>query len=370
MMKHKLAYFCGSTSWGGLEMNHLKCARWMRDRGHEVIVCAQENSPLTKNAQQEGLGLCLISKHRKYYDFRAAWRLARLVKSEKVTHLIIRDTKDISVAVLAKRMLGGKLNVSYFMAMQIGVPKRDILHTVRYCGLDLWSCPLEGLAQQVRVNTRMPHERIKVIPDGIEMQRFHEAPNKIEARKALDLPINGKILGIIGRFDPQKGQLLLLEAFTKLHDFQNLHLCLLGEPTKGEAESEAYLHQIQQRITSDNLAHKVFIRPFRKDVELFYSAIDALVMASKAETFGMVTVEAMATGKPVIASNAGGSPELLHFGKSGYLFETLNADSLADQIRNWYHEPGKFSQDALRQAVAPFAYQHSCEEVEKILRLK
>lgn len=368
-MKHKLAYFCGSTSWGGLEMNHLKCARWMRDRGHEVILCAQDTSPLAQNARQDGLRVCSISKHRKYYDFRAALRLVRLVKSEKVTHLIIRDTKDISVAVLAKRMLGGKVHVSYFMAMQIGVPKRDLLHTLRYRGLDIWSCPLEGLAQQVRTYTRMPHERIEVIPDGIEMQRFHEAPQQVEARKALELPINGKILGIIGRFDPQKGQLLLLEALTKVQDLDNVHVCMLGEPTKGEVESENYLTEIERTIHENEWESRVLIRPFRKDVETFYAAIDALVMASKAETFGMVTVEAMATGKPVIASNAGGSPELLHFGKAGYLFESMNSDSLALQIREWYHEPNRFSPQLVRDAVSVFDHQHSCQMVEQMLKL-
>jgi len=368
-MKHKLAYFCGSTSWGGLEMNHLKCARWMRDRGHEVIVCAQDTSPLALNASQDGLRVCCISKHRKYYDFRAAWRLARLVQSENISHLIIRDTKDISVAVLAKRMLGGKLHVSYFMAMQIGVPKRDWLHTLRYRGLDLWSCPLEGLAQQVRTYTHMPHERIKVIPDGIEMQRFHEALDQAEARKVLNLPISGKILGIIGRFDPQKGQLLLLEAFRKLHDLENLHVCMLGEPTKGEVESENVLKEIERTINENGWESRVFIRPFRNDVETFYAAIDGLVMASKAETFGMVTIEAMATGKPVIASNAGGSPELLKYGEIGYLFESGNALSLAQTLEKWLNDNFKFSKRSLQEAVQQFDHEFSCAVVEKKMKL-
>jgi glycosyltransferase involved in cell wall biosynthesis len=369
-MKHKLAYFCGSTSWGGLEMNHLKCARWMSSRGHEVVVCAQAISPLAINAKQEGLSVCSISTHRKYYDFLAAWKLARLVKDENISHLLIRDTKDISVAVLAKRLLAGKLHVSYFMAMQIGVAKRDILHTIRYRGLDVWSCPLEGLAEQVRKFTRMPHERIKVIPDGIEMHRFHHSPEQSEARKAMALPSTGKILGVIGRFDPQKGQLLLVEAFAKLSKFQDLYICMLGEPTKGELVSQTYLKQIEEHLQLNDLIDTVFIRPFRSDVETFYSAIDVLVMASKAETFGMVTVEAMASGKPVIASNAGGSPELLHFGEAGYLFESMNVDALAGQISEWYGNPNQFSEDQLRESVAAFDHQQSCERVEKELGLR
>lgn len=368
-MKSRLGYFCGTLSWGGLEMNHLKAAMWMKNRGHDVAVLAQRTSPIYVNAQQVSIETIAVRKHRKYYDIMAAWRLAKIIKDQQISHLLLRDTKDISVAVLAKRLSLSSFHISYFMAMQIGVPKRDLLHTLRYRGLDLWSCPLEGLAQQVKTMTRMPHDRIQVIPDGIELERFMNAPNQLDARNELRLPTETNIIGIIGRFDPQKRQLLLLEAFKLLKD-QNLAICLLGEPTKGEKESEDYLLEIQKEIIENGWENQIFIRPFRKDVEAFYAAIDVLVMASKAETFGMVTVEAMAAGKPVIASNAGGSPELLKNGQIGYLFETGNALSLAQKIEQWLNNTSRFSKKLLQEAAEHFDHEFSCSVVEKNLGLK
>jgi len=76
----------------------------------------------------------------------------------------------------------------------------------------------------------------------------------------------------------------------------------------------------------------VHLRPFMEDVSIFFSAIDWMVMATKAETFGMVSIESMACGTPVVGSNAGGTPELLENGKLGVLFETLNANDLSEKI--------------------------------------
>lgn len=370
-MKQKLAYLCGSMSWGGLEMNHLKCALWMQERQHSVVILCRKGSPLYTTAKKAGIEVLPIKKHKKYYDIPAAIRLKRIIRQEGITHVLLRDTRDISLSVLAKRLSFRPFHLSYFMAMQLGVSKRDLLHTIRYKGLDLWSCPLEGLANQVKVRTRMSHDRIQVIPDGIVLSDYIEK-DPINCRKQLDLPTGGTILGLIGRFDQGKGQDLLLKAFNMLQSTPNLYVCLLGEPTKGDGESEGktYYEELLEFIRKNHLENRIFIRPFRQDVEVFYHAIDALVMASKAETFGMVTIEAMASGKPVIASNAGGSPELLEYGKSGYLFESMNAESLAATISQWLENKNRIPKDVIRNAVQKFDHQLSCSIVEQALSLE
>ena len=69
-MKTKLAYLCSSTSWGGLEMNHLRNAQWMQERGHDVVFFCVENSPIAKDAVERNLSVEIIQKHKKYYDFK------------------------------------------------------------------------------------------------------------------------------------------------------------------------------------------------------------------------------------------------------------------------------------------------------------
>lgn len=359
----RIAYLCSSESWGGLEMNQLRNASWMKERGHEVVVICRKNTPIEEAALTENLAVLNIRKHRKYYDFSAGKKLAALLESKRITHLIIRDTRDMSVSVIAKRKYSGKLHLSYFMEMQLGVNKKGLLHTLRFRELDSWSCPLNWLADQVRTMTKFDQKKIHVIPSAIDLSRFSGQTTQQEARELLDLPKEGIIIGLSGRFDPFKGHLLLLEAVYQLNR-TDIYVCFLGEPTKGS--DSTYIQSIQEKIQDYRLQERVFIRPFRKDIEIFYKAIDLFTMASKAETFGMVTIEAMASGTPVIASKSGGSPEILGFGEFGGLFESGNAQSLSQEIEKMLSN-STMNQANLKDAVLKYGHTAVCQKVEAIL---
>lgn len=366
MMGQKIAYLCGSSSWGGLEMNQLRNAVWMKERGHEVVLLCKKDTPFWENGLQAGLPLEMIQGHKKYYDFKAGKALAQILKSNGISHLIIRDTRDMSVAVIAKRKCGYPLHLSYFMEMQLGVKKTNPFHTIRFSYLDLWSCPLNWLAKQVETMTHFKNDRIKVIPSGLDLSQFEKPLKKEDAREKLELPNDKLIIGLIGRFDPHKGQVLLLEALSKIDD-PNVCVCFLGEPTK-EAGPE-YVNRMNEMISEHGLQNRVFIRPFRKDISTFFNAVDVFVMASKAETFGMVTIESMACGTPVIASNAGGSPEILDYGKFGLLFQPLDSESLARKIEHFRSHPTQFDAQALRNEVKKYDHHVVCGQVENALGL-
>ena len=327
-MKSKMAYLCSSQSWGGLEMNHIRNAKWMADLGYDATVICVAESPIEKYAQELNLPIHIILPHKKYYDFKKGKMLARYLSEKGFTHLLIRSTYDMSITAIVKRKLGDKIHTSYFMEMQLGVKKTNCLHTMRFKGIDLWSCPLNWLEEQVKTMTRF-NNKTAVIPSGLDLSQFETIVSQSEARKALDLPSDTLIFGLIGRFDPQKGQVLLLEAMEK-SKHQNYHVVFLGEPTKHEGE--AYFEQMESLIQNEAFKNRVHVRPFMKEVTTFFSAVDWFVMATKAETFGMVTIESLAAGTPVLGSNAGGTPEILQEGKGGRLFTTQDSTSLAKQI--------------------------------------
>jgi len=365
-MTNVLGYLCSSVSWGGLEMNQLKNAVWMQQRGHKVFVLCKEGSPFEKAALDNQLSIIHISGHKKYYDFKAGKLLAKSIDDYTISHLIVRDTRDMSVAVIAKRKSKRTIHLSYFMEMQLGVKKKNIFHSIRFKYFDLWSCPLNWLQKQVETMTFMDKSRIKVIPSGLELSNFSIELSKEEARGQLELPTDKIIFGLIGRFDPHKGQVLLLEALSKIEN-ENICVCFLGEPTKEQGTEYADL--MEKTIRDKNLKERVFIRPFRKDISTFFNAVDSFVMASRAETFGMVTIESMACGTPVIASNAGGSPEILDFGKYGLLFEPMNPESLAKKMNHFVDNQGEFNIEALKVAAKQYDHNKVCEMVEKELGL-
>ena len=364
-----IAYFCPSLSWGGLEMNQLRNAVWMKERGHKVIMIGLKDSRFLKEAECINIDVAFVNKHKKYYDFKNAINLKRIIKSKAITHLILRDPKDISLGVTTKRLMSNQLFLAYFMEMQLGVKKNDFIHTWRFKGLDLWSCPLHFLANQVEELTNFPASKTKVIPSALDLSKFDKLVDKNTARAKLNLPDDQIILGIIGRFDPFKGHKLLMDAYESLPLMlrNKLTLVFLGEKTIPDVDN--FHDYLLGRIKEDIFNNNVFILPFRKDIETYFAAIDVFVMASKAETFGMVTIESMASGTPVIGSNAGGTPELLGNGSRGVLFETMNTESLANAIHRFVNNY-KYEEEYLKSYVQKYSHDRVCQQVEKYLKLK
>lgn len=367
-MKAKLAYLCSSQTWGGLEMNHVRNALWMQERGNEVCLICVKGSRLDKYAWELGVPTHHIEPHKKYYDFRKAKVLADFLSTYGFTHLLIRSTSDMSIMATVKKILGESIHTSYFMEMQIGVKKTHLLHSIRYKYIDLWSCPLLWLQEQVKDLTNYKNE-LRVIPSGIDLNKFNDLPEKNTARKALDLPGDKLIFGLIGRFDPQKGQILLLEAMKKCKH-EDFAVVFLGEPTLFEGDE--YANEMNTFIDEHNLKGRVFIRPFMDTVGVFYRAVDWIVMATKAETFGMVTVESLACGTPVLGSNAGGTPEILSgMGKhGGVLFETMNSNSLAEKIDFIIDDKIQFESDHLIQMAQHYDHNMVCDLVEDALGIR
>jgi len=367
-MTSKIAYLVSSRSWGGLEMNQLRNACWMRDNGYEVVLFCQANTSVYHAAKAEhDIKIELIEPHRKYYDFKRGKFLAQKINELKITHLIVRDTRDISLAVIAKRRLKKTLHLSYFMEMQLGVPKRNLLHTLRFSYIDIWSCPLHWLHQQVLELTKMQPKKVVVIPSGIDLNQVESDLTPVQARSLLDLPQDEVIIGLIGRIDRQKGQLVLLQALNLLKN-KNICVCFLGESTFGEADG--YVEQLKDFLSQHNLEKRVFFRSFRRDIGVFYRAINRLVMATNSETFGMVTLEALAHGVPVIASNSGGSPEILEYGRIGFLFDPMNPASLAEKIESSLDFNLPFTIEDLRKRASGFDKDLMGLRIQEILKLK
>lgn len=365
MASNVIGYFCSSKSWGGLEMNQLRNAIWMKERGHKVVMFARENTKIAEEAIKSDLIICFIAKHRKYYDFKKSLALKKALKKNRVTHLIVRDPKDMSICALAKTFMGGNLFLAYFMEMQIGIPKRDFIHTLRFKKFDLWSCPLPWLAQQVKEMTKFPEDRISVIPSGLDLTQFEDLKSKNETLELLDLDNSKTWIGLIGRFDEQKGQHLLLEAFNLIKNrFPNVNTVFLGEKTKDEADG--YYDKIIQFIKENQLIDRVEIRPFRPDISTFYAAIDIFVMATKAETFGMVTIEAMAAGLKIVGSDAGGTPEILDHGNYGALFQSGDSNDLSEKLIELL-ELKDFNSEKVKDASKKYDAKNVCSQVEKAL---
>lgn len=332
MTPQKLGLLCGSSSLGGLEMNLVKLGKWMTEKGVEVVLYLVEGTPIHDYAVEHGLTIRAINKHARYFDWTNARKLKKMLEQDEVDTLLFRDARDMSLLGWAKTFGGNKLRLLYWQAMQLGVDKSDPVHSIRFKKVDAWLTLLPFMAQEVQDKTRFPKERLHIVPLGLELDRFIKNPiTKSEARKRLELPSDTHVVGVIGRLDPKKGQKTAIEAIAKLKQKgQIVHLLLVGESTKNEGQQ--YADQLHKVVAENGLEDQVHFRPFMKDSPTFYAAIDVFVMPSSGETFGTVTIEAMASGLPIIGTNTSGTPEVLKQGEVGRLFQPGDAEVLANHI--------------------------------------
>jgi glycosyltransferase involved in cell wall biosynthesis len=359
MIPLQIAYLCGSMSWGGLEMNQLRNAIWMKNRGHRVVLIGWEGSPIIQAAQNRELETFCIPKYRKYYPIISAYKLANWISLKKMDYIFVRAYTDLSLASGISFWGFGKLKVYYFMEMNLGGSKKQFFRTLRFKRLAGWCCPLESLKQQTIANTNFDPKKIHVIPSGIDFSHVVKE-SKIESRKKLGLPEDVFLFGLVGRIDPQKGQLHAVKALEKISD-DHIKLVIVGEKTKGEASN--YEQELLAFIRSKNLENRVIFLPFQQNPFVVFNAFDWTLMASLSETVGMVTIESMAQGTPVIGSNAGGTPEILHYGKAGLLFEPGNENDLADKMK----QSISFFGFQTQKAVANFNHHYVCTKVEELL---
>jgi glycosyltransferase involved in cell wall biosynthesis len=269
----------------------------------------------------------------------------------------------MSIAATVAFLSRGKIKVHFFMEMDFGTRKKQFFRTWRYSFFSSWNCPLEYLKNQVLLNTNVDPKKINVIPSGLEIENIIPT-EKTNARIKLNLPLDQFIFGIIGRIDRKKGQLLVLESMLKIN-FNDFHLCIVGNQTANE--SDTYFNELKCFVIDNELENRVHFLPFQSDVATAFSAFDWTILPSDSETFGMVTIESMACGTPVLGSNAGGTTELILDGKNGLLFETKSSSDLVQKMDFILEKQLSLNKEEIKASILKFDHHTVCEMVEKLL---
>lgn len=352
----KIAFLLISDGWGGLEMNTIKLAQEFQLLNYQIFFIAANNTKTQSEAAAIFEHIITIEKPKKYFDFKSARSLAKLLKKENIQTVFLTNNRDIDLLSITKRFFNKNLSIIFQQQMQIGINKKDLIHTFRYNSLKYWITPLNSLKKEVLEKTRIPEKKIRVIHLGIDVNNFTKRVySKTEALQKLNIPeSNEPLIGIIGRIDRKKGQLFLIKAVNELKKRNiKVQLLIFGSPTIQETDSNVYFSEMQDFVSSNGMADYVHFRDYNKDVKSFYDTIDIFVMASLSETFGMVTVEAMASGVVVIGSNTGGTPEILDNGKFGLLYEFNDVEGFCEKAE-WV-----FSHTREAQAMTELAKEES-----------
>jgi D-inositol-3-phosphate glycosyltransferase len=175
---------------------------------------------------------------------------------------------------------------------------------------------------------------IVVIPGGVDLERFAPLP-RASAREKLGLPRGGKmkVVLFVGRIQRLKGLEVLLRAFARLNDLDAELLIVGGRPgTTPESREIARLQHLATRLGVAERTRFLGAVP-HEDLPAYYSAADVSVMPSSYESFGLVAVESLACGTPVVATRVGGLRSIVRDEETGLLVPWRDAELFAERLR-------------------------------------
>ncbi len=192
---------------------------------------------------------------------------------------------------------------------------------------------------------------------GVDIEKFIPAKNKAGAKKAVGIDGSKNVIGYVGRVSKEKNVPTLLEAFKKLENQENLHLLIVGDGSK-------------ELITQFKELKNCTVTGFVDNVQDYLKAMDVFVMPSLTETTSLATLEAMATGLPVIVTKVGYMKNYVVKDYNGIFFPKNSSSVLAMKIKKFIEEPGyreKLGINARKTVAYSFSWERSINKIKRLL---
>lgn len=273
-------------------------------------------------AKEEGIQYDVIHSHY-WFSGWVAWMLESDWPGVPIVHMFhtLGHLKNLVAQTGAEQEIGQRVTVETeiveFADRLVAATPRDRGQMITFYGAD--------------------PTRISVIPPGVDLELFRPVP-RCEAKAYLGLPPDHRMVLFVGRIEPLKGLDTLIRAMARVveevpslgHDFC---VCIIG----GESEPErmdAEMHKLDRLREELGISDVVTFLGSRDQTELpyYYSAAEMVAVPSHYESFGMVALEAMACGAPVIASDVGGLSFIVRDGETGFLIPERDIDALAEKM--------------------------------------
>ncbi len=323
----KILQICMSQGFGGLELYVLKVAKFLAGNNFDPSVLTKKNSFLYKKLSENQVLSDSFSSVFYHFPLLSALRLARYIDTNKIDILHIHWGNDLLFAVLAKIFSRREVKLVYTRQMSLTRAKDDIYHRFLYKNIDSYIVITRALYNDAIKYLPIKPENIHLLYYGVPATNgSKDICDKYLNESGLDKNIFR--LAIFGRVEKGKGQHLVIEAAKKLLEKgQKIQVAIIGH-----VMDKDYFKQLETDIKDNNLDSDIFYLGFHSSPTSIMPCFDAVVLATKCETFGLVLPEAMRAGVTVIGSDCGGVPEIIEHEKTGLLFEPENVIDLTAQL--------------------------------------
>lgn len=333
----KIAHVFPSGAWGGAEIYTVFLAAAQKAAGLDVVVWGKADSPMIEEAKK-----CGIPTLTDYLPYRLGLRhtraLARVIDAQKITHLHCHWSGAPWSFFRIKKYV--KVNLIYHIHMWISVNKIDPFHRLAYRQLDVVIVAGERARKAALSLLPVKPAQLRVCPYMMDHSRLK---NLKTTREDWNWPKDKLIFGMFSRLDPQKGaKEFALSLAEVLPQHESVAALLMGDPTRGEAIAISYGEEVEQLIKTNRASERFFRLPFRTDYLEVMKNCDVVVAPSYNESYSLAFLDAFALGKPVLSTNAGGTPDLIDSTR-GWLIEPKSVPALTAALKEIVSQPNEIA---------------------------
>lgn len=326
-----------SLDLGGAEIFLLHLVEKMDRARFRPMVCSFQSGGFLK-PRFEALGVPVFEVEKKEgNDWRLYPKLARLFRKERVDIVHTHNSYMWLYGAPVGRWAGARI----VHTEHSNIPKEK--WKMKWASKGLARITGKMIADSKNVSdymiheTGLPSQKIRVIYNGIDLERFERKTDVLAARRRLGLAEKDRVIGIVARLAPVKNHALLIDAFRVVVK-QTPHVKLL---IVGDGELRKDLEKQSERL---GLGKQVEFLGAREDIPEILPLMDLFVLSSESEGLSISLLEAMAAGLPVVATRVGGTPELVLHGETGLLVPSGRPLDLADTIIRLLAQPALVAQ--------------------------
>ena len=314
-----------ARTWRGGQNQVLLTVNGLRAMGQRAALVAHPDGELRKRAA-EGLDLIPIAP-RTEMDLSAAWRLSRVIKRLAPDIVHAHDPHGVAMASLALSLGGAAARATgpaFVASRRVDFHlKHNSFSRWKHRQVDCFICASEAIRRML-VADGVPEERTVTVHEGIEFEHVLAAP-AVHVHEAFFLPHHAPVVGNVAALVPHKGQRHLIEAaHLVVRDVPDARFIILGE---GELREH-----LERQVHEYHLEKHVLLPGFRTDVLGCIKGFDLFAMSSVTEGLGTSLLDAMACSKAIVATTAGGIPEVVDDGVTGLLTPPRDHHAMAAAI--------------------------------------
>ncbi len=320
--KIKVLHLETAVEWRGGQQQIAYLVHGLLKAGLETTLICRPESEIYRHFKQKGWPVLPVQiKHSA--DIKTARIIARFANENRFDLLHVHSSHALSLGILIK-MMQPKLKLVASRRVDFSV-RKPLIGTLKYNNkfIDRIICISENIAR-VLANDGVPPTKITVIHSGIDLDRFN-CNSTTDLKEELRIPKDHLVVGTVAALVGHKDYPTLLQAAQKvIRRVPNVTFVAVGDG--GDREKLRELHR------SLELGNRFLFTGFRSDLQRFYNLFDVFVLASHKEGLGTSVLDALACGLPVVATKAGGIPEMITNEENGLLVPARNPQASASAI--------------------------------------